>query len=147
MPVNPIPPGYHNVTPYLIVEGAARVIDFAKQAFGAEEIMRMDGKDGAIGHAEFKIGDSRVMVADSSDRWPSMPVSLHLYVEDCDSLYARAMEAGGTSLREPVDEFYGDRSAGVKDPAGNLWWLATHVEDVPEDEMARRAKEWVAQQS
>ena len=147
MAVEPIPPGYHTVTPYLIVEGAARVIDFATQAFGAEEIMRMDGGDGAIAHGEFKIGDWRVMVADASDRWPSMPVSLHLYVEDCDSLYKRAMDAGGTSLREPVDEFYGDRSAGVKDPAGNLWWLATHVEDVPEDEMARRAKEWAAQQS
>jgi PhnB protein len=145
MSVKPIPDRYHSVTPYLIVEGADRVFEFTKQAFGAEEVFRMDGPDGSIGHAEVRIGDSIVMMAEAGEQWPAMPGGIHLYVEDCDSTYARALEAGGESIQEPADQFYGDRSGGVRDPGGNLWWITTHVEDVPEDELARRAEEWAAQ--
>jgi uncharacterized glyoxalase superfamily protein PhnB len=139
--VNPIPEGYHTVTPYLVVEGAAGVIDFAKKAFGATEAMRFETPDGKIGHAEITIGDSIVMIADAStsDQGVEMPGVLNLYMEDVDAVYRRAVDAGGTSLREPTNQFFGDRSAGVKDAAGNQWWIATHVEDVPPDEMARRA--------
>jgi uncharacterized glyoxalase superfamily protein PhnB len=141
MAVNPIPEGYHTVTPYLVVEGAAGVIEFAKKAFGATEAMRFETPDGKIGHAEITIGDSIVMIADAStsDQGVEMPGVLNLYMEDVDAVYRRAVDAGGTSLREPTDLFFGDRSAGVKDAAGNQWWIATHVEDVPPDEMARRA--------
>ena len=145
MAVNPIPEGYRTVTPYLVVEGAATVLEFAKQAFGAEEKFRMDTADGSIGHAEMTIGDSVVMLGEAGEENPPMPAMIHLYVEDCDATYERALAAGGKSAREPADQFYGDRSAGVRDPAGNLWWIATHVEDVPEDEMAKRMAEAAAQ--
>ena len=138
MAVNPIPEGYRTVTPYLVVEGAANVLEFVKQAFGAEEKVRMETPDGTIGHAEAKIGDSMVMLGDAGDQNPAMPAMIHLYVDDCDATYERALAAGGTSVREPTDQFYGDRSAGVRDSAGNLWWIATHVEDVPEEELAKR---------
>ena len=141
MGVNPIPEGYRTVTPYLVVEGAATVLDFVKQAFGAEEKFRMEAPDGKIGHAEAQIGDSMVMLGDAGEEHPAMPAMIHLYVEDCDATYERALAAGGTSEREPTDQFYGDRSAGVRDSTGNLWWIATHVEDVPEDELARRMEE------
>jgi uncharacterized glyoxalase superfamily protein PhnB len=145
MGVNPIPEGFHTVTPYLVVEGAATVLEFVKQAFGAEEKFRMDMPNGSIGHAEAKIGDSIVMMGDAGDENPPMPAMIQLYVEDCDATYERALAAGGTSVREPENQFYGDRSAGVRDPAGNLWWISTHVEDVPEDELAKRMEEAVAQ--
>ena len=138
MGVNPIPEGYRTVTPYLVVDGAANVLEFVKQAFGAEEKFRMETPDGTIGHAEVQIGDSMVMLGDAGDQNPAMPAMIHLYVDDCDATYERALGAGGTSEREPTDQFYGDRSAGVRDPAGNLWWIATHVEDVPEEELAKR---------
>jgi PhnB protein len=143
MAVNPIPEGYHSVTPYLIVDGAAALLEFVTKTFGAEERVRMDTPDGKIGHAEVSIGDSIVMIADAptSDQGAHMPGVLHLYVDDADKTYRRAIEAGATSLREPADQFYGDRMAGVEDSLGNHWWIATHVEDVPPDEMARRAKE------
>jgi PhnB protein len=143
MAVNPIPEGYHSVTPYLVVDGAAQVLDFVKSAFGAEERMRMDTPDGKIGHAEVSIGDSIVMIADAptSDQGAHMPGVLHLYVDDADKTYAQAIEAGGTSLREPQDQFYGDRMAGVSDSVGNHWWIATHIEDLSPEEMGRRAKE------
>lgn len=147
MAVNPIPEGYRTVTPYLVVEGAAKVLDFVKEAFGAEEKLRMDQPGGTIGHAEVMIGDSMVMMGDAGEQNPPMPAMIHLYVEDCDATYERALAAGGTSEREPTDQFYGDRSAGVRDMAGNLWWIATHVEDVPEDEMAKRLEELTAQQT
>ncbi len=142
MAVKPIPDGYHSVTPYLIAQGAAAVIDFMKRAFAAEERVRMDGPEGSIGHAEVAIGDSVVMLGDAGAEWSAMPAFIHLYVEDCDAAYQRALDAGGTSVREPTDQFYGDRSATVRDPAGNMWGIATHVEDVPEEELARRAAEW-----
>lgn len=109
----------------------------------------MDAPGGKIGHAEVRIGDSVVMLADAStsDQGQVMPGMIHLYVDDVDKFYRRAIEAGGTSLREPVDQFYGDRSGGVKDPVGNHWWISTHVEDVPPGEMEERAKEWQARQN
>lgn len=148
MAVKPKPEGYHSVTPYLVVDGADTLIEFVKQAFGAEETVRMGTPDGKVGHAEVRIGDSIVMLADASasEQGRPMPGMIHLYVEDTDKVYRRAIEAGGTSLREPADQFYGDRSGGVRDPVGNQWWIATHVEDVPPDEMAKRAQEWQAKQ-
>jgi PhnB protein len=146
MAVEPIPQGYHSVTPYLVVEGADKLLSFVKEVFGAEETFRMAGAEGSVGHAEFRVGDSIVMTADASEQWPAMPGAIHLYVEDCDATYARALEAGATSVQEVADQFYGDRSGGVRDPVGNLWWIVTHVEDVPEDELAKRAEQWTAQQ-
>ena len=143
MAVKPIPEGYHTVTSYLVVDGAEKTLEFTKQAFGAQERFRMDNPDGTIGHAEVQIGDSVVMMADAShsDQGRHMPGVLHLYVEDMDKIYRQAIEAGATSLREPQTQFYGDRTGGVKDEAGNHWWISTHVEDVPPEEMAKRAQE------
>src|SRR2546422_745300 len=140
MAVKPVPDGYHSITPYLVLNGAAKVIDFLKEAFAAQEVMRMPGPNGTIGHAEIKIGDS-MMMADAGGPYPARPGNLLLYVPNVDEIYRRALKAGGTSEREPADQFYGDRSAGVIDAAGNRWWIATHVEDVPQDELERRAAE------
>ena len=147
MAVKPIPDGYHTVTPYLIVDRAAELIDFTKRAFGAEEMFRMPGPGGAIMHAEIRIGDSVVMLSDASTENPSTSTMIHLYVEDVDAVYQRALEAGASSLREPENQFYGDRSAGVKDAFGNQWWLATHVEDVSPEELQRRQDELARQQA
>jgi PhnB protein len=117
----PIPKGYHTVTPVLTVHGAANLIEFLKRAFGAQETYRLPGPEGTVQHAELKIGDSMVMVGEATDQWKPMPATIALYVEDADAWYARALQAGGTSLREPSDQFYGDRSAGVKDSVGNHW--------------------------
>ena len=144
MAVQPIPEGYRTVTPYLIVEGAATVLDFVTRAFGAEQRMRMDREDGTVAHAEVTIGDSVVMLAEAGADWPAMPGGIHLYVDDCDATYARALEAGASSIREPANQFYGDRSGGVRDPAGNVWWITTHVEDVSSEELERRAREMAA---
>jgi len=145
MAVNPIPEGFRAVTPYLIVEGAAALLDFTKSAFGAEERFRMASPDGSsIGHAETKIGDSIVMLADAAEEWAPMPAFVHLYVEDCDATYQRALDAGGTSVREPADQFYGDRSSTVRDPVGNLWGISTHIEDLTEEEVAKRIEEMAA---
>ena len=141
MAVKPIPDGYNTVTPYLVVENASAVLEFVKKAFGANERMVMRGPDNTIGHAEVTIGDSTIMIADAGGENAPMPGMIHLYVEDCDAAYERALEAGATSIRKPEDQFYGDRSAGVRDQAGNLWWMATHLEDVSQEEMARRSKE------
>ena len=138
MAVNWKPEGYHTVTPYLIGRGTAELIDFLKQSFGAQERERHMRPDGTIMHAEVKIGDSVVMMGEASDEFKPMPTSIHLYLEDVDAAYERAVQAGGKSLREPADQSYGDRSAGVEDASGNQWWLATHVEDVSPEEMQRR---------
>jgi PhnB protein len=130
MTIKPIPEGYHTVTPYLVVKGAAQLIDFLKQAFDAEEIQRMALPDGTISHAEVRIGDSVVMLGEAQGEYPSMPAMLHLYVEDVDTVYQRVLGAGATSLREPVNEFYGDRIGGVRDSFGNQWWIATHMESL-----------------
>src|SRR3990170_756028 len=146
MAVKPIPEGYHSVTPYLVVKNAAGLIDFMKEALVAEETFRMPGPGGVIMHAEMRIGDSMVMLADAAGAEnPPMPAMIHLYVQDADGVYKRALQLGATSLREPADQFYGDRSAGVKDAFGNQWWIATHVEDVPPEEMERRQQAMQAQ--
>jgi PhnB protein len=147
--VQPIPKGYHEVTPYLSIRGAAEAIEFYKKAFGAKEIMRMPGPDGKLGHAEIAFGASRVML---SDEYPPMDflspqarggtsVHLHVYVKDVDALVERAVAAGGKLVRPVENQFYGDRSGSIQDPFGHVWHFATHVEDVPPKEMARRAAE------
>jgi uncharacterized glyoxalase superfamily protein PhnB len=141
MAVKPIPEGYHTVTPYLIVRGAAKTIDFAKKAFGADLAFEpLKRPDGAIMHAEIKIGNSHVMISEASDQHPPMQSMLHLYVPNVDSIYQRALAAGATSVMEPIDQFYGDRSGGVKDPSGVHWWIATHTEDVAPAELKKRAE-------
>ena len=138
MAVRAVPEGYHTVTPYLIVPDVQGLIDFLKQVFDAELRSQATDAEGRIMHTEVKIGDSVVMMSESSEAFAPMPAMLHVYLEDVDAAYQRALAAGATSLREPTDEFYGDRSAGVQDDAGNQWWIATHVEDVSEEEMQRR---------
>ena len=140
MAVKYVPEGYHSVTPYLIVSGAAKVLDFVKEVFDAEEKLRMSGPDGTVAHAEFRIGDSYLMISDGGKEYPPMPCSLYVYIENVDETYKRALRAGATSLKEPADQFYGDRTASVKDSAGNIWGIGTHIEDVPEEELERRAK-------
>ncbi len=149
MAVEPIPSGYHSVTPYIIVDGAVEAIEFYKTAFGAEELMRMPVADGRVLHAEIRIGDSPVMLA---DEFPDMgakgpkafggsPTSLMIYVEDVDAVFGRALEAGGTEVRAVQDQFYGDRSGTLRDPFGHQWTITTHIEDVSEDELQRRKAE------
>jgi len=138
MAVKWIPEGYHVVTPYFVVPGAGEFIEFLKEAFSAQESERLGRPDGAIMHAEVSIGDSVIMLGDASPEFGATRSSTHLYVDDVDAAYDRALQAGGESLREPQDQFYGDRSAGIKDRFGNQWWLATHVEDVSMEEMQRR---------
>jgi PhnB protein len=147
MPVQPIPKGYHSATPYLIINGAAAAIEFYKKAFGAMELMRFPMGD-KIGHAEIKIGNSPIMMA---DEYPEMgykgpkalggsPVSIMLYVEDVDSVFNRAVTAGATVKEAVQDKFYGDRSGTLQDPFGHVWHIATHKEDVSVEEMQRRAQ-------
>ena len=138
MTVKPIPEGYHTVTPSLVVKGAAKLIDFLKAGFGAEEIMRMPMPNGDIMHAEIKIGDSVIMMNDAMNQAPTTS-SLMLYVTDVDASYKRAVKAGAVSVSEPADMFWGDRFAVVKDNFGNQWSIATHTEDVPPQEMQKRA--------
>jgi uncharacterized glyoxalase superfamily protein PhnB len=139
MPVNPIPAGYHTVTPYLTVADARQQVEFVKQAFNATIKELIESKDGGVSHAELKIGDSIVMIGQANEPWKPTSSSLYLYVEDTDALYQQALKAGATSLMEPADQFYGDRNAGVSDPNGNQWWIATHVEDMSPEELQRRA--------
>lgn len=141
MAVKPIPEGYHTVTPYLVVKNAARLIDFLKQAFDAEEISRMAMPDGRIKNAEIKIGDSMVMMGETADESRVMPSMLYLYVEDTDTVYEQAMKAGAISILAPTDQFYGDRNAGVKDPCGNQWWIGTRIENLTQEELEKRAAE------
>jgi len=141
MAVKPVPDGYHSLTPYLVVTGAARLVDFMKQAFGATEVHLMKMPNGDVVHGDLVIGDSHVMLGEASGPWPSQPTSIYLYLPDCDAVYAQALAAGGSSVQEPKTQFYGDRHGAVKDPCGNTWWIATHVEDVPPEELRRRAEE------
>ena len=134
--VNPVPEGHHTVTPFLRVNEAAKLIDFMKQAFRAVVAFRMDGPDGTVMHAELKMGDSFVMIGQAPGN-AGLQSMIHLYVRDTDGVYKNAIAAGATSVREPADQFYGDRSAGVRDFAGNEWWIATHIEDVPQEEIER----------
>ncbi len=137
--VQAVPDGYHAVTPYLVVQGVDRLIPFLNQAFGAEVKERHASPDGAVMHAELLVGDSIVMMGEAPEPTAASPSNLYLYVEDVDRTYRQALEAGGTSVREPADQFYGDRSGGVIDPAGNQWWISSHVEDVSMEEMRRRS--------
>jgi PhnB protein len=145
--VKPVPEVYHTVTPYLVVDGAEKVIRFMKDAFGAqpvfEPMMRPDGK---VMHAEYKIGDSVVMIADSSERAQATTAMLYLYVPNVDAVYQKALKAGASSMMEPADMFYGDRSGGVTDAAGNRWHIGTHIEDVSPAELKKRATEFMKQQ-
>lgn len=148
--VSPIPQGYHSITPYLVIRGAAEAIEYYKKAFGATVVVRMDAPGGKIAHAELQIGDSRFMLADEN---PNMgpgyvsaasigasPVSLYLYLPDVDRVIERAAAAGAKILRPAKDQFYGDRSGFIQDPFGHLWGIATHVEDVSPEEMKERMK-------
>jgi len=148
MAVKPIPDGYHSVTPYLIIGTAAEAIEFYKTAFGAIELMRMPAPGGKIGHAEIKIGDSPIMLA---DEFPEMgykspqtlggsPVSIMIYVEDVDAVFDQAVGAGAKVQRPVKDQFYGDRMGTLEDPFGHVWHVSTHKEDVSAEEMERRAK-------
>ena len=149
-PVKPIPDNYRALTPYIVVNHAADAIEYYRKVFGAKERFRMPMPDGRVGHAELEIGDSVLMLA---DEWPEMsalspsslgvrsPVSLLLYVEDCDAVFARAVAEGGEPIRPVQNQLYGDRSGMIKDPYGHLWGIATHVEDVSPEEMERRYRE------
>lgn len=139
MAPKPVPDGFHTVTPYLVVEDVPRLIEFLEKAFDAKDLHRTTLPDGTVMHAQVAIGDSPVMMGQSRDEWKPIPSCLYVYVSDADAFYRRALEAGATSLMEPQDQFYGDRSGGVRDPLGNSWWLATHVEDVSPEEIERRA--------
>ena len=146
MKVNPIPDGFHTVTPYLVIEHAEKVIEFLKAAFNAELISSSKREDGGIMHATVKIGNSMIMLAGATETYKSNPTMIYLYVEDTDAAYNAAMKAGATSIMAPVNQFYGDRNAGVKDIAGNQWWIATHVENVSDEELKRRHDEYMSKQ-
>ncbi len=145
--VKPIPEGYPQVIPYLVMEGAASAIEFYEKILGAKERMRMDAPEGRIGHAELELGDSLIMLADEvpdRDIWGprsfgGSPVTISVYVEDVDAVFEAALAAGATSVRPLEDQFYGDRNGQFEDPFGHRWSVATHVEDVPPEEMEKRA--------
>jgi PhnB protein len=155
MAVKPVPDGYYTATPYLIVKGAARALDFYKQAFGAQELMRFPMPDGKVGHAEIKIGNSPIMLADefpemghkSPESLGGSPVSIMLYVPDVDKTFAQALKAGGKELQPLKDQFYGDRSGTLTDPFGHVWTVSTHKEDVSPEEMDRRHKAMMAEKA
>jgi PhnB protein len=146
--VHYIPKGYNTVTPYLVIKGAAKAIDYYKKVFGATEVVRMAGPDGRIGHAELQIGDSRIMLADenpamgnrSAESIGGSPVSLYVYLPDCDKVVAAAAAEGAKILKPVADQFYGDRSGFIQDPFGHLWGVATHKEDLSPKEMGERAR-------
>lgn len=140
MSVRPIPEGYHTLTPYYTVEGGHRFIAFLQAAFGAELLRSHDRPDGAVANAELRLGSSMLMVSDARPGCPPQPLTMYLYVEDTDALYASALAAGASSIQPPADMFYGDRSGGVKDAWGNDWWIATHIEDMSDEELVRRAE-------
>jgi PhnB protein len=141
--LNPIPEGYHSLQPYMIFAGCASAMEFYKAAFGASEVMCMKGPDGVVGHAEMQIGDSRIMMADehpqieaySAQHYGGSPITLLFYTEDCDAMYARALAAGAKSEREPADQPYGSRMAGVVDPFGYKWWIGTQIKPMTVGEM------------
>jgi PhnB protein len=153
MAVKPIPDGYHTITPYLVVNDAARALDYYKKAFGATELFRFDAPGGKIAHAEIKIGDSIVMLADEHPEMDAVspktvggsPVGLMVYVEDVDRVFKQAVSAGGTETQPVKDQFYGDRSGNLTDPFGHKWTIATHKEDIAPEEMRTRAQQAMQQ--
>lgn len=149
--VNPIPDGYHSIVPFIVVNEAAKAIEFYKEVFGATVLMRNDGPDGSVMHCELQIGDSILQLGDANPAWglespnaEQITASLALYVEDCDAVYAKAVEAGATVREEPSVFLTGDRYASIADPFGRRWSIMTRVEDVPRAEAQRRIDEWIA---
>jgi PhnB protein len=155
MAVKPVPDGYHTLTTYLTVDDASAAIEFYKRAFGAKERMRMEGPPGKVGHAELEFGDSLLMLADATPQSEARPpkelggttAGVFMYVEDVDAVVKQAVDAGATVKMEVADQFWGDRFGTVADPFGQVWSIATHVEDVPPAEMAERAKQAMAAMS
>ena len=146
MTVKPIREGFHTITPYLLVNGGlSELIAFVVEAFGADELCREAGPGGSIMHAEVRVGSSMLMLGQASERFPAMQGSIYLYVDDCDVVYAKALEAGGVSVMEVTTLPSGERYGGVRDLCGNVWWIATHVEDVTPEEQARRWREFFQQ--
>ena len=144
--VHAIPEGHRTVTPYLAIRGAAKALEFYTRAFGATEVSRLMMPDGRVGHAEIRLGDSRIMLSDEFPEYGARspatlggsPVTIHLYVEDVDTVFQQALAAGAVERQPVMDQFYGDRSGQLQDPFGHLWWVATHKEDVPPEELRRR---------
>lgn len=143
--VDAIPEGFHSVTPFLIVDNAKKFIEFIKSAFGAEVNFLLEEENKMVQHAAVKIGNSIIMLADSMEGMPPETSMLFVYVDDMDAVYKKAVQAGAKPIREPLDEFYGDRAGCVKDDWGNTWWVATHIEDVDEEELKRRSKKMAAE--
>lgn len=141
MGVKPIPEGYNNVIPYLICKDTAKVIEFAEKTFGAKLTEISKAEEGKIYHATIHIHDSAVMLSESSQKWPALSAMLYIYVDDVDMVYKKGLDAGGESLREPTNEFYGDRVCALKDSSGNQWWIGSHIEDVSPEEIAKRMKQ------
>jgi len=141
MPVKPVPDGYHTVSPYIVSDDPDRLLKFIREAFAGEEVHVMRQRDGRILHAQARIGDSIVMMGGADSKWPAEKTSLYLYLEDVDATYRSALDAGAASIMPPADQIYGDRMGGVKDPTGNTWWLASHVEDVTPEMMKERMKQ------
>ena len=139
MNVNPVPEGFHTITPYLAVHNVKQTIGFLKQAFGAEEIQVHEMPGGQIMNAEIKIGTSMVMLGETAKDQEAWPAMLYMYVVDADSVFRKAAQAGGKVVLEPVDHFYGDRSGAIEDPSGNQWWIATRKENVSPEELGKRA--------
>ncbi|MDA1359704.1 VOC family protein [Glycomyces luteolus] len=149
--VNPIPDGYHSIVPFIVVNDAAKAIEFYKEVFGAKVLMRNDGPDGSVMHCDLQIGDSVLQLGDANPQWglespnaERITGSLALYVEDCDAVYAKAVEAGATVREEPSVFLTGDRYASIADPFGRRWSIMTRVEDVSHEEAERRINEWIA---
>jgi PhnB protein len=142
--VSPIPVGYHAISPFLVLHDLGGFLDFLSKAFDVQVIRNLPGPDGAVGYAEVRLGDSHIFITDHMGR-PEAPANIYFYVPKVDLVYEQALKAGATSVDPPRDQFYGDRTAGVKDNWGNTWWLATHIEDVNEGELARRNEEMIAQ--
>jgi uncharacterized glyoxalase superfamily protein PhnB len=138
--VQPIPEGFHTATPMIMADNVESVITFLQKAFDAQVMSKLESSDGKIMHSQVKIGDSILMFGDTCGKSPAMPVCMYLYVKDANAAYDKAIKAGGESIMEPKDHFYGDHAGAVKDPAGNAWWVATHVEEVAQDELERRAR-------
>lgn len=138
--VRAVPEGFHTVTPYLVVENAQELLEFVKNAFDAKQTFRMDRDDGKISHATVSIGDSTIMISDTMEGMQAQTCMLYLYLPDVDTVFKKAVQAKATTVHEPTTEFYGDRAGAVKDQWGNVWWMATHVEDVEQKELERRAE-------
>jgi PhnB protein len=141
MAVNYKPAETQNVIPYLVIPDADKELAFVKEVFGAKEVHVSRDPSGRIAHAQVKIGDSVVMMAQAIDQWPAQPAAIYIYIPDVDATHKRALANGASSIMEPADQFYGDRNSGVKDPNGVQWWMAAHIEDVSEEELKRRAAE------